>query len=1013
MRRVLTIALFAAALAVGGYAAYRIARAPRTETEPGAATAPTPQAAPGPAPGGPSTPATSGPAAAPGSAPAAGSAQTAAATTPAGTPAPPAGPPVRWLDIAAAAVGGHVEQVTSTRADRGWDAGNLIDGGMSDIVCTPLCAWGSKDATFPQDIVLSFYQRREAVLARVVIDTLTIETRGIGQNLPKNVEIAVSTSSATDGFTPVATAELPEVAGEHAVDFPPAHARYLRVRVLSNYGGPRVDVDEVSVFEPDGPDASILADFPRNLALPALGGDLVFFTSEYPTHEAYQLMDGDPARDWRSADAYLPQEFVFAVRDDRAALIDRLVLSSAAAAPTMPKLVSVSTSLTSPTDGYDEVGRFTLKEQAGDQAIPVGRRARFVKLRILENYGSTLLTSLGEVRLMEGNAAGYQSVLFAKGDTAASGAAPPAASAVDAPGAADERETNDSVAQANPLALGGSVRGRIDPVGEHDYFKVSVPGPDRSMLTIDLAGRPNIRTSLDLVTTAGASVKHFDPSRARGNEAVFSWLVDPGDYAFHLTQPPASVVVVWDTSGSMAHRMPDLERAVEAYLGQVPPDERVNLIRFSDDVQVLLPDFTNDRTRLRQAAQGKFVADGSTHFYDAMAKALGLLDGVGGNRAIIVLTDGEDAGSSLHETDFWRLLQQKDVRLYTIGIGEANRYSLRLASSPRRLLTHAALATTGRSFFADASSQLSAFYQQIAGELGAAGTYRLGVTRAAATGTLQVRATGERIASVAAPAQIELILDASGSMKRAIGGHRMIDTAKSVLTDIVNTLPDDMHVALRVYGHRIREGQPGACQDSQLVAPFAKLDRPRLLAGIRSIQALGTTPIAYSLEQVASDMSATGSSGEKMVVLVTDGQEECGGNPSAAVNKLLAAGLKMRLNIVGFALADAALKADLGRLAALANGQFVEAKDAGSLRAAIEQSLAVPYTVLEASGAKVGGGVTGRGLTTLPEGVYTVRVDADQPITIDDVHITARQVTTIELKKEGREVGVQVVPKGG
>ena len=108
-----------------------------------------------------------------------------------------------------------------------------------------------------------------------------------------------------------------------------------------------------------------------------------------------------------------------------------------------------------------------------------------------------------------------------------------------------------------------------------------------------------------------------------------------------------------------------------------------------------------------------------------------------------------------------------------------------------------------------------------------------------------------------------------------------------VATDqIIDRLPDDLRVALRVFGHRIRERQPGDCQDSELVVPFGKIDKARLRDRVRRIQALGTTPIAYSLQQVGRDFGTA--RGEKMVILVTDAKEECGGSLSAAVSELLA-----------------------------------------------------------------------------------------------------------------------------
>jgi Mg-chelatase subunit ChlD len=930
--------------------------------------------------------------------------------------------PVRWFNIAAAALGGHVERVTSDGNKEknytpqwGWSSAFLIDDGVGtpDIGCAPLCGWASKDSTVPQEIVLSFYQHREPVVSRVVIDTVTSATTDSTERLPRQVEISASRTAADDGFTVVSSVELPREPGRRAIDLSPTPAKYLRVRFLSSYGGDVIVVGEISVFEADGPTPSILADSPRNLVLSALGGSIVSYTSEYASHGAYRLIDGDPAKDWRSGgNLHFPQEFVLAFHNDAAALIDRIVFD--AEKTFGARVVSVSTSLVSPVDGFEEVGRFTLKNATGEQSFPIQRRARFVKLRILENFGDQGFVSLGEVQLIEGTEPGYESVLSRRTEPAAVLAKASGPSSTNRADVASEHEKNDEVSQANRLDLGAAIQGRIDPVGENDYFKISVPGPDRSVLTVDLSAEPNIRTSLTLVNAAGKVVKQFDPAHVAAEQVAFSWLIDPGEYAVRLTQPPASVVVVWDTSGSMKPSVKDLQAAVEGYLDQVTPAERVNLIRFSKggwtltrpDIEVLLPEFSNDRQQLKKATEGKFAADGGTPFYDAVAKALSLLEGVSGNRAIIVMTDGEDAGSHLERNDFWRLLQEKGVRLYTIGLGEIDRYTSQLGSSAEQLLKHAAAATNGRAYFSRNSADLPKFYAEISDDIRKACTYRLTVTRAQATGTLAVRATGERITAVAAPSQIELILDASGSMKRAIGGRKMIDSAKGVLSDIVRQLPDDMHVALRVYGHRVREGRPGACEDSELVFPFAKLNRQTLLSKIQAVQALGTTPIAYSLQQVARDVGQT--PGEKMIVLVTDGKEECGGDPAAAVAALSAQGVNVKLNIVGFALADAALKAELRRLAEQTKGQFVEAKDAQSLRSAIEQSLAVSYDVLDASETKIAEGVTGQTAIRLPEGVYTVRIRAEKPVDIARVRIEAQQTTSIELKKEGQELGVRV-----
>jgi tetratricopeptide (TPR) repeat protein len=177
---------------------------------------------------------------------------------------------------------------------------------------------------------------------------------------------------------------------------------------------------------------------------------------------------------------------------------------------------------------------------------------------------------------------------------------------------------------------------------------------------------------------------------------------------------------------------------------------------------------------------------------------------------------------------------------------------------------------------------------------------------------------------------------------------------------------------------------------------------------VESIRALGTTPIAYSLRQVAEDFGDT--PGEKIVILVTDGKEECRGSPGDAVSELQAKGLKVRVNVVGFALAEKAVKEEMRRVAELTGGRFFDARDAKGLLLAIRQAIAVPYEVLDAASTKVASGLTGQGGIQLPEGFFTVIVTAGgKAIAVPDVQVTLNRFTRVEIRKEGQEIGTQVI----
>ena len=138
-----------------------------------------------------------------------------------------------------------------------------------------------------------------------------------------------------------------------------------------------------------------------------------------------------------------------------------------------------------------------------------------------------------------------------------------------------------------------------------------------------------------------------------------------------------------------------------------------------------------------------------------------------------------------------------------------------------------------------------------------------------------------------------------------------------------------------------------------------------------------------------------------MVVLVSDGIEECRGSPSAAVSELLAKGLEVRVNVVGFALSDNASKMEMQRIAELSRGRFFDAKDVRELRDAIQGALAVPFDVLDDSNVSVGTGLVGRAAISVPEGTYKILLHVpDAPMTIPDVHIAKDKTTTVELGKK-------------
>lgn len=150
-----------------------------------------------------------------------------------------------------------------------------------------------------------------------------------------------------------------------------------------------------------------------------------------------------------------------------------------------------------------------------------------------------------------------------------------------------------------------------------------------------------------------------------------------------------------------------------------------------------------------------------------------------------------------------------------------------------------------------------------------------------------------------ASTNVQLILDASGSMFSRFGDTTRIAAAKDVLTNFVSSLPEgaNLNVGLRIYGANSSAGDPSSCQDSKLVLPMTGLNRAALTSTVTATRPRGATPIVYSLTQAAADFPQDAS--RKLIVLVTDGLESCGGNLQAALDAFKARGIEVDIRVIG------------------------------------------------------------------------------------------------------------------
>ncbi len=141
-------------------------------------------------------------------------------------------------------------------------------------------------------------------------------------------------------------------------------------------------------------------------------------------------------------------------------------------------------------------------------------------------------------------------------------------------------------------------------------------------------------------------------------------------------------------------------------------------------------------------------------------------------------------------------------------------------------------------------------------------------------------------AAIAADRSVALVLDASGSMNgRLADGTAKIRAAKSAVRDLAGRLPGDVRLSLRAYGHQSPRARHD-CKDTQLLVPFGAADgvRGNVIGTSDGLTAKGYTPITYVLGLAADDLKPE--TGEKVLVLVSDGKETCEGDPCLLAKKL-------------------------------------------------------------------------------------------------------------------------------
>lgn len=173
--------------------------------------------------------------------------------------------------------------------------------------------------------------------------------------------------------------------------------------------------------------------------------------------------------------------------------------------------------------------------------------------------------------------------------------------------------------------------------------------------------------------------------------------------------PPRAVIIVLDTSGSMAGSgIAAARQAALSYLAGLPNDVQAGLLTFSDQPRLVVRP-TTSRNSVRNAL-ARVQAAGDTALYDAVSSAVAALDaarlGPSAQRRLVVLSDGVDTSSKTPLTSVARQLATDHIPADVVAF----RYGSDDASAAQRI----AAASGGRTLTARNAAELTAAFASVA-----------------------------------------------------------------------------------------------------------------------------------------------------------------------------------------------------------------------------------------------------------------------------------------------------------
>lgn len=473
-------------------------------------------------------------------------------------------------------------------------------------------------------------------------------------------------------------------------------------------------------------------------------------------------------------------------------------------------------------------------------------------------------------------------------------------------------------------------------------------------------------------------------------------LTESGSYQIRVQEPLRNTIIAWDSSGSMRKQLPYIHSSVEKWSEYIKPEHEQVKILTLNGKPFPEKNWANYPYMLQAALElARDNPNRTDNVETALIDAGKLLSSESGNHAVVITSDGINPGN----IEFWTSFTQQCPQLYSVGMGGGHDPVINSTDSQfshwQDKFQDWVSVCGGKYQYCDSFQCLEDFYEYAANDIRKSKPYQLQIEQSFVKPAVPVSVSvtlGNRSQRVTKKA-LYVILDASGSMLGRVDGKRRIDVAKSTLKKIVkSSIGKQNHFALRTFGLK-----SNSCNHA-LTIPLKKLNITRAEAAIDGIEAinLAKTPIADSLVAAAKDLDRF--KGQKLVILLTDGEETCDGDSESVLRTLRASGLDIKMYIVGFALDDENLVEQFKSWASLGGGKYYDTQNENDLQTALHQSVTPRFEIKNSLGEVVLSGYIGEKKYQILPGQYMINLPDYPEITPEKLKVLSGQNVAHEFK---------------